>query len=243
MKRIGIGIVCVAALLMTGCGAELPEMTDEELNTVGEFAAITLLKYDVNARSRLVDASVLEELQNTPEPEVPSVPEPEPEPEPEPVTEVPVVDNSAASDMEETMADSLESFLELPAGVKLDFAEYEICESYSEEGRQYLSLDASEGKELLVLHFTLRNASGSDQSINLLGRKDQCRITVNGSVTRTVLPTLLTNDLATYKGTLENDASEDVVLLIELSHEELANVTSISINFKNEVNAYTIQAL
>lgn len=241
MKKIGIGIVCMAALLMTGCGVVLPDMTDEEINTIGEYAAITLLKYDVNARSRLVDASVLEELQNTPEPELPSVPEQEPEtkPEPEPATEVPVVDNSVVGEM---TAESLESFLELPEGVNLSFAEYEVCQSYQEDD-QYFSLDASEGKKLLVLHFTLRNASGSDQSINLLAKKNQYRITVNGSSTRTALTTMLTNDLATYKGTLGNGASEDVVLLIELSSEELTNVTSISINFKNELNAYTIQVL
>ncbi|MDE7253365.1 MAG: hypothetical protein K2O32_10550 [Acetatifactor sp.] len=241
MKKIGIGIVCMAALLMTGCGADLPDMTDEEINTIGEYAAITLLKYDVNARSRLVDASVLEELQNIPEPELPSVPEqkPEPEPEPEPATEVPVVDNSVAGEM---TAESLESFLELPEGVNLSFTEYEVCQSYQEDN-QYFSLDASEGKELLVLHFTLRNASGSDQSINMLARRDKYRVTVNGSSTRNALPTLLTNDLTTYKGTLGNGASEDVVLVIELSPEELTNVTSITINFKNELNAYTIQAL
>lgn len=241
MKKVGIGIACMAALLMTGCGADLPDMTDEEINTIGEYAAITLLKYDVNARSRLVDVSVLEELQNTQEPELPSVPEPEPEtkPEPEPATEVPVVDNSVAGEM---TAESLESFLELPEGVNLEFAEYEVCQSYQEDN-QYFSLDASAGKELLVLHFTLRNASGSDQSINMLARRDKYRITVNGSSTRSALPTLLTNDLTTYKGTLGSGVAEDVVLVIELSPEELANVTSISINFKNESSAYTIQAL
>ena len=212
MKKIGIGIVCMAALLMTGCGADLPDMTDEEINTIGEYAAITLLKYDVNARSRLVDASVLEELQNIPEPELPSVPEqkPEPEPEPEPATEVPVVDNSVAGEM---TAESLESFLELPEGVNLSFTEYEVCQSYQEDN-QYFSLDASEGKELLVLHFTLRNASGSDQSINMLARRDKYRVTVNGSSTRNALPTLLTNDLTTYKGTLGKGAAKDVDLVI-----------------------------
>lgn len=241
MKKIGIGIACIAALLMTGCGVVLPDMTDEEINTIGEYAAITLLKYDVNARSRLVDASVLEELQNTPEPELPSVPEqvPETEPEPEPATEVPVVDNSVAGEM---TAESLESFLELPEGVNLDFVEYEVCQSYQEDD-QYFTLDAAEGKKLLVLHFTLRNASGSDQSLNLLAKKNQYRITVNGSSTRTALTTMLTNDLATYKRTLGSGAAEDVVLLIELSSGELENVTSISINFKNELNAYTIQVL
>ena len=242
MKKWGIGIVCMAALLTTGCGAELPDMTDEEVGIVGEYAAITLLKYDVNARSRLVDASALEEWQNAQKQEKPSMPEqkPEPEPEPESTAEVPVVDNSASG---EPVADSLESFLELPEGVSLGFAEYEICQSYQEGDDQYFALDAAEGKKLLVLHFTLRNASGSDQLINLLERNDQYRITVNESVTRTALPTLLIKDMATYKGTLGDGAAEDVVLLIELSSDELANVTSISINFKNESNAYTIRVL
>ena len=55
-KRIVCGaLLCVMALGMTACGNEIPDLTEAESQRVGEYAAVTLLKYDANHRSRLVD--------------------------------------------------------------------------------------------------------------------------------------------------------------------------------------------
>ncbi len=237
MTRTRIGIICTAVLLLAGCGDSVPDMTDEQENAISEYAAITLLKYDANARSRLVDLSRIEEPPVLPALDQEPIPEPEQKPD---VQDVPVMDNSSADVMS---ADSLENFLELPEGVSLSFSEYGLSDSYQEGDNQYFALDATEGKVLLVLHFSLQNASGTDQGINLLDRRDVYRITVNGSYTRTALPTMLSNDLSTYRGTLAANAAEDVVLLIEVNPEDAENMESISLNLKNESKTYTIQLL
>ena len=41
------------------CGNEIPDLTEEESQRIGEYAAVTLLKYDANNRSRLVDPEVV----------------------------------------------------------------------------------------------------------------------------------------------------------------------------------------
>ncbi len=227
----------MAAVLLTGCGASFPGMTEEEADAISEYAAVTLLKYDANARSRLVDLALLEE-QAAPKPEI--VPEPQPEQKTPEVSDVPVVDISSEGEMS---AGSMEDFLEFPEGVSLTFAEYEVCQSYQEGDNQYFALEATEGKSLLVVRFVLQNLSGQEQKLDLLGRRDVYRITVNGSSTRTALTTMLDNDLSSYVGTLEAGATENVVLLIELGADELKNVDSISLNLKNELNTYTIQLL
>ena len=51
-KRIVCGaLLCVMALGMTACGNEIPDLTEAESQRVGEYAAVTLLKYDANHRS------------------------------------------------------------------------------------------------------------------------------------------------------------------------------------------------
>ena len=51
--------MCVMALGMTACGNEIPDLTEAESQRVGEYAAVTLLKYDANHRSRLVDPEIV----------------------------------------------------------------------------------------------------------------------------------------------------------------------------------------
>ena len=59
-KKIVCGaLLCVMALGMTACGNEIPDLTEEESQRVGEYAAVTLLKYDANHRSRLVDPEIV----------------------------------------------------------------------------------------------------------------------------------------------------------------------------------------
>ena len=59
-KRIVCGaLLCVMALGMTACGNEIPDLTEAESQRVGEYAAVTLLKYDANNRSRLVDPEIV----------------------------------------------------------------------------------------------------------------------------------------------------------------------------------------
>ena len=59
-KKIVCGaLLCVMALGMTACGNEIPDLTEAESQRVGEYAAVTLLKYDANNRSRLVDPEIV----------------------------------------------------------------------------------------------------------------------------------------------------------------------------------------
>ena len=64
MKKKGFALLITICMIfgLSACGENvIPEMTDEELQAVGEYAAITLMKYDANQRSRLVDIALLEE--------------------------------------------------------------------------------------------------------------------------------------------------------------------------------------
>ena len=54
-KLISFSICCM--LFFGGCKSEIAEMTDEQQQQVGEYAAFAMLRYDAEHRSRLVDYS------------------------------------------------------------------------------------------------------------------------------------------------------------------------------------------
>lgn len=245
MKKRIVAIMSTAVLLLSGCGSSFPQLSDEEAKAVGEYAAITLLKYDANSRSRLVDLS---QVEDEPETEgnqgIVTIPE-------EVVPEEPKVEESQTPEIQESVADvdtdmvaeSIEEFLELPEGISVAFTGYELCQSYQEEGSLYFTLEASSGKTLLVTKFVMQNSSPEAKQIDLLQRKDNYRITVNGTYSRTALTTMLSNDMTTYKGSLAVGALQEVVLVIEVDSEMAQDVQSISLNLKNESKIYTIQVL
>lgn len=239
MKRRKIAAVCLSALLLAGCGDVMPEMSDAEAEAIGEYAAITLLKYDAAARSRLVDLSQVQEEAEKPEEPVAVQPEPAPEQPPEQaVQETPIVDRSEA---EELTAESLGSCLKLPEGVDLIYDGCDLAANYS--GKQYLAVEASDGKQLLILRFTLRNASGTEQKIDLLDPQNLCRVTVNGDYTRNVLTTMLENDLLTYSGDLSDGETQELVLLAEVEAEKAGAVDALTLNLKDGSETYTIRLL
>lgn len=232
----------VCAILLSGCGSSLPDMTEDQVDAIGEYAAITLLKYDANSKSRLVDMATMEEVQKAleeqrlPEEQETNLPSGDiTEPEQQPA----VIDNTGNAGNE--MADSLEEFLELPEGMRIACTGYEVAQSYQEEGDMYFALEASAGKQLLVLSFALDNQSDEDRGLRFIDLQNSYRVTVNGDYTRTALTTMLDNDLATFMGTVKAGESRTLVLLLEIDPDKVPQVNTITLNFKNTQTSYTLQ--
>ena len=223
---------------LTGCGMDrIPEMTDEQMQLIGEYTAITMMKYDANSRSRLVDYS---KMLVTPEPE--TAPEQEPQ-EPagmDPVDDTPIVGGPSGGNGAASY--SMEGVLGLPEGVSIVYTDGTLHDTYPEAGD--FTITASTGKKLLVLEFVIINASGQDQSIDFLSLEPEFRITVNGDYTRRAMLTMLDEDLSVYKGTVTSMGSASTVLVIEVDDGRAADLSSISLSVKNGSDAsYTIQLL
>lgn len=227
-KKIIAGLVAViSALCFTGCGEnQIPDLTDEQMQMVGEFTAITMLRYDAKHRSRLVDYTSLLE---SPEPE--TKPEPEPTREPagmDPVDDTPVI---GANSQTGTNA-GLEGTLEFPEGVSVTFIGQALYDSYPETEDGF-AITATRGKELLVLRFSISNATAQDQTFDLLTMEPEFRVTVNGDYSRTALFTGLENDFVTFRKTIPAGESTTAELVIEVDTEMADHITSISLKVKN----------
>ena len=55
-----MAVLCVASLLLTGCGSTFPEMTEEEYNQTVQYVVSLLMKYSNNGVERLSSISALE---------------------------------------------------------------------------------------------------------------------------------------------------------------------------------------
>ena len=235
-KRIVIALTAVMLVIcLAGCGEnQIPDLTDEQMQIMGEFTAITLMRYDANHRSRLVDYTLLLE---TPAPE--TTPEPTKEPSGmDPVDDTPVINANGQTEAGANLA----ATLEFPEGVAVAYTGQALYDVYP-EGEGDLTIRASEGKKLFVLSFSVSNTTDQDQTLDLLGMGPIFRITVNGNYTRRALLTMLEDDFATFMGTIPAGESITTVLVIEVDSEMADNITSTSLYLKNDSKTCTIQLL
>lgn len=250
-KKLGIILIAVTSLFATACGASIPEMSEEQNAQVVEYAAGLLLKYDENYHSRLQEEEPVEaEAVQT---EEQSVPEEQPVPE-EPVAETPteqeadepvVVNNS--EEPEEVTYNSIEEFYGLD-GLNIAYTGYELKDMYPDSAAQtdgedadmFFAMTATPGSKLLVLHFNVTNTSGQEKNLDMMSVGSKYKISINGETPKYALTTMLTNDLATYMGTLGTDAVEDMVLVSEIKEEKTSDIQSISLMMKNASENATI---
>lgn len=165
-------VLCVMALGMTACGNEIPDLTEAESQRVGEYAAVTLLKYDANHRSRLVDPEiVIAKLEKDAARETGRQENAQTEEKPAEST----ASEAQAPTAQEDITTSLEDFFGLAEGVTLTYRDYQIADSYPEDesAEDYFALDASAGKKLLILNFELTNGTDQEENVDFLSTASQ----------------------------------------------------------------------
>lgn len=242
MRKRFVAILAAGVMILglTGCGMDrIPEMTDEQMQLLGEYAAITMMKYDADNRSRLVDYS---KMIAEPEPETTPEPEPQESQEPagmDPVDDTPIEGGPAGGNSAGPY--SMEEALGLPEGVSIVYMEASLYDTYPEEGS--FTITASAGKQLLVLEFVIINASEREQPIDILILEPEFRVTVNEDYTRRAMLTMLDEDLSVYQGTIPSMGSASTVLVLEVDDERAASLSSISLSLKNGSETYSIQLL
>ena len=237
LKFVCVSLACIFAL--GGCKSEIAEMTDEQQQQVGEYAAFAMLRYDAEHRSRLVDYSEVEAADEAArlaaeaaaaaelarQTETGEKPDETLDADGNPVQ---VIDNTSDSG-ENYISDTMEDFLELNSGVLLSYKGYTVQSSYPEDAdvSEYFVVEATSGKKFLVLWYSLYNGSGSDTSINFLSDNISFKCKVNDEVTVTALVTMLGDDMSTLQATLKDNEEIDCVLVFEISAETAADLETI----------------
>lgn len=245
MKKTAIFLCSItAAVLMAGCGSVMPDLTQEETETISEYAAGVLLKHDRVSGGRLMSMSEFEseEIKKM-ERETKTD-----EKEPEQAVEESGADSSDDAEVvdvsqdEETATEpsSIEEFYGIQ-DFTFQYAGYELTQSYPSgtEGEIFFSMDATDGTDLLVMKFTVSNTSSSDQTLNMLDHEARFRVSVNGAAGENALSTMLLNDLQSYDDVVPAGSSVELVSVIEVPQSTV--VETIDLMLRGETGTAVIR--
>ena len=242
-KNRNTGAILMSAVLMlgtVGCAeSQIPPMTDSQARMIEEYVAMTMMKYEANHKSRLVElpqTEILDSLEPTPtiSPQMPDNPEGQ-EPSDNTTPDVPEATEKPYT-MEEVMG--------LPEGVTIVFSGHKFVDSYPEGGEEAaFVLPASSGKKLLVLEFMVVNTSEQEQMIDILSLNAIYGVTINGDYVHRALRTMLVEDMSTFEGSITGGGSEEKVLVIEVDETLDENIMSLDLNVKSDSKAFTVKLL
>lgn len=207
----------MAAALLSGCGAQMPELTQEETNLISEYAVGVLLKYDKYHSGRLVDTTGYETAEVDTSEEIPDNQPEEPAPEETPANDTEVVDVSQDEEVAAVPA-TIEEYYGIQ-NFTFRYTGYELAQNYppnASEGDIFFAMDATEGMQLLVLKFMAENTGASDQTLNMLEHGARFRVSLNGGSSQGALATMLLNDMQTFDDVIPAGSSMELVSIVEI---------------------------
>lgn len=221
MRKVGAFLCGItAAILMTGCGSVMPDLTEEETEIITEYAVGALLKYDRIHSGRLMSEAEYEAEENKKaEREAAAAEQPieeESSEEEQKAEDTEVVDVS--QDAEAAVPSTIEEYYGIQ-DITFQYTGYELTDSYpsgNEGDSIYFAMDATEGTQLLVLKFMATNTGSTDQTLDMLGYGARFKISVNGGSSKNALSTMLLNDLQNYKNVIPAGAGEELVSIVEV---------------------------
>ncbi len=228
MKRLVCPVV-ILVLALTGCGSQIPDMTEEQREAISEYAVQLLLKYDTNHSSRLVDLETLEKEPESTKPPKPTATQP-------PVgmdktEDTPVID---LTDEDDRPIGNMRDALGLDDNISIEYVACRTEEQYVDEQSQELVIEAGEGKVLFVCDLVLVNDGAEKQSVDMLRNNIQYALRLD-DIQLNCMVTMLSNDLTTYLGILDPDQSQKVVILTEVEKEKLEQAEEICLYIQSEM--------
>lgn len=242
-----LGLLAMAALLLTGCVDSMPELTAEQSNIISEYAAGLLLKYSPKYDYKIVSeeelAAALEAEQEQEESEAV-----ETETEAEGETQEAGEASEAETETPETQTQEIEILVGTPDtdfaaelgmdDLALRYQSFELCDSYPQDNDGF-SVSAAQGKKLLVVHFDLSGSSGQEVACNLFDYAMRIRFTLNDTTSINAWDTMLPNELATYMDMVPEGEAVDVVAVAEISDMTEDELSSLMIQISTNDGSCT----
>ncbi|MCD7824435.1 MAG: DUF5067 domain-containing protein [Clostridiaceae bacterium] len=224
MKKKLCVLTMAAAVLLTACGPEIPELSNEDNSTAAQYVAGALLKYDKNYDDSLdYDHSVLE-----------TTPTPEPTATPAPTAQANEQDTDTDADtgdgasVEETRKSVTLSELYGIAGVKIKQVTYQVKKSY---GTSVAVCTPSKGKKLVVVQFNITNTSSSSKKVDLSKKNVQTELLVDGESQGSALLSIVDGDMQFFKEKIKAGAHRQGVLLFEV--DKAVKMDNVQVSFVN----------
>ena len=214
-KRYLCIAVSVMMLILTGCGTELYELTEEEETLIVHSAAYLLAKHNIQQKDG---------VNGYPLPD--SFEEDESESEPESETENDTEGNGSSGGTGDSPSDNMITLAELIGHkdtLKITYEGSQVTNSYM-EGSAYF-VDAQQGKTFYVMKIKMTNITSEDVVVNNAAQSPIVKL-VSEEVKVKSEVTFLTSDFSTYQGTIKAGESVDTILLFEVSETDADKITA-----------------
>lgn len=114
----------------------------------------------------------------------------------------------------------------------ITYSGYEVVTSYG-GNETFFTMDAKEGKSLLVSKFLVTNIGGQAEELNILSKEMEFRLKLTDR-TISAQRTMLLDDLTMYQGVLEAGETKELVILFEISNDAAADLSSMELVIEGE---------
>ncbi|MBR1391419.1 MAG: hypothetical protein IJ567_08270 [Lachnospiraceae bacterium] len=224
-------VLLLCAVLLGGCGEEMYELTEEEEYIIADYAAHVVAKHNSRQAKGLV--ALIEEPEE-------AVTEKIVEQESSGDSDEPEASETSDDNTDETQESAVE-LVSLQEALQVEdvavvYERAQLQDSYIEG--DYFALDASAGKKLLVLYFSLENEGETDVVFDMLSRSAAFTVSVDGADPVKSDLTILPSDLSSYQGNIAAGTQTDAVLLFQIPETE--NVDSILLTITQNGEARTV---
>lgn len=265
-KYISLIMLLSVVVFLTGC-TDVIDLTDTETKLIAEYAGELLLKYDVNFDDRLDEGEKIEkelEEEALENPEVLVTTEASEE-----VTEE-ITEQTTENSTEKNYGNALNNQIDDTdspdvidtddnvtvgtesdigkilgmSGISITYKDYLITDHYpaTDADGQFIYLDASEGYQLLVLRFDIRNTSSDTMQFTMLDEDVDYRIVCNNKNAANPMLTILMNDLGTMEAVMSPEESQEGVLIFQISDDMQSKLQTmeLKVQYNNVENVITI---
>ncbi len=235
---IKIGAVLVAAaIFLAGCGDPMVSLTEDEEDIVVNYSAGTLAKHNSYQQEGMTalfpeeepSEEEAEEPEEVKEPDEKEEPTEEEQKEDDKESQKPDKQPEEKPSEEEAGQLTLTEAISVP-DVEFSYHDYSTADSYKEG--DYFSMDASEGNVLLMLNVNMTNTGNKAVECDLLTKQLKFTLGLNGEAGIPNQTTMLTNDMSTYKGTLDAGQTEAVILLFDVPQQTADNISSMQLSLQ-----------
>ena len=244
-----LGLLAMSAVLLTGCVDHMPELTAEQSDIIAEYAAGLLLKYSSNYDYKIASeeevAAAMAVRQEATEPETEGAAETDSAQTTETDQGTSLTGTPSTEAETETEQVMVVADLDFAAELGIDdliirYQSFEICSSYP-EGNTGFSVDAAQGKKLLVMHFDLEGLPEEDVDCNLFDYEIKMRVNINDTISAGVLSTLIPNDLASYMDVVHAGERVDVVAVAEIDDMTEESIETLTLRATSKGQTCTVK--
>lgn len=221
-KRILLSLAVVSMFGLTGCASSI-RLTEKENNIVAEYLAGVLL-----SQQRTYDQALIEPSP-TPIPVATVTPTPS-------IPEKPSANTGNASGQKPGANVQANADFTEVIGIKnltIEYTSYDMVNSFSDE---YFSLDASKGKQLMVIKFNVQNKSKNATKLQLTNADIQYQLDIDmGTILKPQL-TFILNDLRYIDLEIGGKETKEALIIFEVPKKQEMKTANLIIS-KDEKTA------